>query len=519
MASSLAAQLRTIVLAQGGSAPRQLSKGRPSLLFDSREAADIDLQTVFNIAQTGLNELSTSDGRFEPFFHTLFGYETLQLDRELQPPDVNKKLDSSIAAYMQLLSGYLLLTPAHQTLEYLIRRYKVQQYNVDAVMAAILPYHDTNLFVRILQLLHIWGTKWQFLEGVQTSGAAVPREVLALRCSSDMALLGAVCDMARAASAPAARGHTTLAFCAVLLMEALAAAPTVSDALVNALLPFLLDALHRDRAHEYQLANRATLSQELLAALFEALAKATQPVSSFPLKAFYHLVKFSELAPTVAELSRRFNTSRFLGLLLHCLALHSVKHANYEETLLQFIQSVPMETHVGALVADLLALCFPRDSSQAPAADSATKGVVTKMLRALDRRYPAQLDAAVNSALEEVAAAQKEGGKKTKKKKKKPQQQQEEEGEEEEKGEQEGQLLEFLQVALAGSCHAPLASSQATLYLSIDHPQVREEEQCMCARACVCVCVWCRERPGGEGGGDSGHLGTGGKRRRQLHVL
>lgn len=56
MASSvLASQLKKLALARGGDAPLRV-KGKPSLLYDPREAADINLQTIFEVAQTGKNK-------------------------------------------------------------------------------------------------------------------------------------------------------------------------------------------------------------------------------------------------------------------------------------------------------------------------------------------------------------------------------------------------------------------------------------------------------------------------------
>jgi hypothetical protein len=46
----------------------------------------------------------------------------------------------------------------------------------------------------------MWGfvsvskTKWQFLKGVQQTGAAPPRSVLVQRCINDAAVLNTICD-------------------------------------------------------------------------------------------------------------------------------------------------------------------------------------------------------------------------------------------------------------------------------------------------------------------------------------
>jgi U3 small nucleolar RNA-associated protein 10 len=43
----------------------------------------------------------------------------------MQTKEANAKLDASITSFLRLLSNYLLLPPAHQALEFLIRRYMV----------------------------------------------------------------------------------------------------------------------------------------------------------------------------------------------------------------------------------------------------------------------------------------------------------------------------------------------------------------------------------------------------------
>lgn len=48
-----------------------------------------------------------------------------------------------------------MLKPAGKALEWLIRRFRINEYNVDAVMQAILPYHETALFVTMVSILQI----------------------------------------------------------------------------------------------------------------------------------------------------------------------------------------------------------------------------------------------------------------------------------------------------------------------------------------------------------------------------
>lgn len=74
--------------------------------------------------RAGFEQLCRLDVRFQPFGATLFGQASLGYVREQQTAEVNAKLDASLLAFCQLLSGYFLLQPAFRALEYLIRRYK-----------------------------------------------------------------------------------------------------------------------------------------------------------------------------------------------------------------------------------------------------------------------------------------------------------------------------------------------------------------------------------------------------------
>jgi U3 small nucleolar RNA-associated protein 10 len=129
MATLLSTQLQALavgrergVVVVGGTTTKPNT--RVSILFNPAEAADIDLQTIFALAQAGFHELIELDGRFAAYSKTLFSVDSIQMDRELQSQEFNDKLNNSISSFLRLLSSYIMLTPAHQALEYLVRRYK-----------------------------------------------------------------------------------------------------------------------------------------------------------------------------------------------------------------------------------------------------------------------------------------------------------------------------------------------------------------------------------------------------------
>jgi hypothetical protein len=64
-------------------------------------------------------------------------------------------LDASIDAFLTHLSPYFLLKPAGKAIEWLIRRFRINEFNIESVIACILPYHETKAFVAMVSTLRI----------------------------------------------------------------------------------------------------------------------------------------------------------------------------------------------------------------------------------------------------------------------------------------------------------------------------------------------------------------------------
>lgn len=58
-------------------------------------------------------------------------------------------------------------------------------YNVNELLLCALPYHATPEFARLLVLLQLKGSTWEWLTPGQQSGAPPPREVIVRRCVND----------------------------------------------------------------------------------------------------------------------------------------------------------------------------------------------------------------------------------------------------------------------------------------------------------------------------------------------
>ena len=96
MTTSLAQQLRSLSLPQVTSQFAS-DRRRPSILFDEKEAANLDKATIHDIGVTGLTALIGVDPKFEKFHALLFSDAAMDFDR----------LDSGFARRMYRLYAAL----------------------------------------------------------------------------------------------------------------------------------------------------------------------------------------------------------------------------------------------------------------------------------------------------------------------------------------------------------------------------------------------------------------------------
>jgi len=124
----------------------------------------------------------------------------------------NDRLNVAIEGFLRLLSGRFATAAAARCLEYLIRRFKIHVYNVEAAVTCALPYHATAEFVKLVQLANLENTSFYWLKGVKEKGAAPPRDGLVARCARDGAFLSFVCEAAAASASAKVRRSLRVLF-------------------------------------------------------------------------------------------------------------------------------------------------------------------------------------------------------------------------------------------------------------------------------------------------------------------
>ncbi|KAI8388394.1 uncharacterized protein BYT42DRAFT_559927 [Radiomyces spectabilis] len=274
MVMSLQDQLKRLGTADLRNTTEVSRRYKASFLFTAKEAADKDLETIYAIGYNGILELCNLDERFTAFQETLFSEGMKSVDRVLQTKEDNEKLDASVTAFLRQLSPYFLVKPAGKALEWLIRRFRIHQFNVEAIVGAILPYHETKAFVKMVSILQIDdASPWGFLKSIKESGVPLPRSVLVTKLHKDRFVLDFVC---KTVTENPVHFSTLYAFFAATMTSYITAGERITEDKAVALMPYLINGLNARKIPELQIAAYMIVSQ-----LSSVITLSTAAISSF----------------------------------------------------------------------------------------------------------------------------------------------------------------------------------------------------------------------------------------------
>ncbi|XP_008847310.1 HEAT repeat-containing protein 1 [Nannospalax galili] len=488
--TSLAQQLQRLALPQTD--PSLLSRQEvASLLFDPKEAATVDRETAFAIGRTGLEELLGIDPTFEAFEAPLFSHLAKTLERSVQTKAVNRQLDENISSFLIHLSPYFLLKPAQKCLEWLIHRFHIHLYNQDSLIACVLPYHETRIFVRVIQLLKINNPKhkWFWLFPVKQSGAPLARGTLVTHCYKDLGFMDFICSLVTKSvkafaqhPGSSARLRVLFAFYGSTVVSALVAAEDLLDSVVAKLSPYIQKGL-KSSLPDYRAATYMIICQisvkvkmehsfvnSLASQLIRTLTKVPSQVKdglgcliillqrqkpeSLGKKPFPHLCSVPDLIAELHDMSERYDVSPLLRYMLPHLVASIVQHVAGEETegmdgqiyqrlLEAILRKIPLTNNLDHLLASLLFEEYISYSSQKVEADKVTllNEVFLPVIRLLESKYPRTLDVVLEEHLKEITGLKKQ------------------------------ELFhQFISLSTSGGKYQFLEDSDTSLMLSLNHP-------------------------------------------------
>ncbi|NWI16941.1 HEAT1 protein, partial [Crypturellus soui] len=493
--TSLAEQLKRLALPQND--PSLLSRAEAaSLLFDCKEAAAIDRDTFFAIGCTGLDELMGIDPSFEAFQSSLFSSMSKGLERSVQTKAVNQQLDQNISLFLIHLSPYFMLKPAQKCLEWLIHRFHIHLYNQDSLIGCVLPYHETKLFVRVIQLLNIKNPthKWHWLDPIRKPGVPLARGTLITHCYKDLDFMDFICRLVSKSvkvvfseyPGNSAQLRVLLAFYASTIVSALGATEKITDSIVSILLPYIqkgLKSLIQDyRAATYmiicQMTVKVTVETSLVHSLMLQISKTlskvpslaregvaclnlllqTQKGDSLGKKPFNYLCSNPELVTLLQGLSANYDISSLLGYLLPHLVCAVIKYDTEEQEeseerenniyirhLEAILQSITLEKDLDRLLASKILeefISYGTEIESNPIKMAALNQKLLPLIRLFERKYPKALDSVLEEHLEDVTN-------------------------------QADQMLfhQFISLSLSCGKYKFLEDSDTSLLLSLNHPQ------------------------------------------------
>ncbi|KAL2306281.1 hypothetical protein Nmel_004197 [Mimus melanotis] len=451
--TSLAEQLKRLALPQND--PSLLDRSEvASLLFTCKEAATIDRDTFFAIGCTGLEELMGIDPSFEEFQSSLFSSTSKGLERSVQTKAVNQQLNKSISLFLIHLSPYFMLKPAQKCLEWLIHRFHIHLYNQDSLIGCVLPYHETNLFVRVIQLLDIKNPthKWHWMDPIRKPGVPLARGTVITHCYKDLDFMDFICRLVAKSvkvfsecPSNSAQLRVLLVFYASTIVSALGAAEKITDTMVSLLLPYVQKGLKSSvqdyRAATYmiicQMTVKVTVETSLVHSLMVQISKTlfkmpslirdglaclnlllqTQNGDKLGKKPFNYLCETPELVALLQGLSAGYDISPLLRYLLPHL-VHTIMKSDTEEQeeseetensiyikhLQAVLETIPLEKDLDSLLASKFLEEFISCGTEIesnPTKMAVLNQKILPLIRLLERKYPKALDSVLEKHLED----------------------------------------------------------------------------------------------------------------------
>ncbi|XP_028404436.1 HEAT repeat-containing protein 1-like isoform X2 [Dendronephthya gigantea] len=431
--SSLEKQLKRLRIPDSSSLERATKfKKKTSFLFDPKEASDIDNETVFALALNGLEELKLVNLEFERFETLLFSESSKLLERSLQSQELNDKLDSNIKDYLRFLSQYILLKPAHKTLEWLIRRYQVHLYNIDDLLACVFPYHKTNLFARIVQLINLTDTKWSWLISVQKTGSPLPHSTIIQHCISNPAFFtfisGLVFDVCKTSSDTNQNFvafHGFSAFYMSTVIGVLDRLDKISEEIVTSVLAQIIHGLKSNvpdlQAASYMIIGQLTTKCELESSVIKSLLKimcknssvqlskslvecisilcSSHKLVELPKVVYQTLCKLPNMGTLVSDLSERYEIDSFLKVVIfHLIKMSMDGESVYESQLLNLLKDIDVnKTTRMEVIRHLLNEYIQRRSRETDVAKFECS--VKSMVKIIQNRWQEEMDKTIQDYL------------------------------------------------------------------------------------------------------------------------
>lgn len=158
-----------------------------SYLFSASSKTQIDdLDTIHALALNAIYQLKriypsiAAYDEHSQVYRNLFSQRARETDRTLLTASELKELNDSIRTFTRALGCCLMVDATGRVIEWLVRRFRVNEFNVLDILTLFLPYHETPHFAKMISILTIdEKTPWRFLLAYKAAGKPLRRPELA----------------------------------------------------------------------------------------------------------------------------------------------------------------------------------------------------------------------------------------------------------------------------------------------------------------------------------------------------
>ncbi|KAG5644278.1 hypothetical protein DXG03_008763 [Asterophora parasitica] len=423
--SSLAAQLaQNASLNSAILVDRSRRKAAESYLFTGREADQHDLEAIHALGVNGLIQLALLDPSLRKYEDQLFSEYAKATDRTLLSSEGNAELDAGITTFLPLLGPYLMEVPTGKVIEWLVRRFRINEFNVDAVLALFLPYHESPHFTKMISLLHIkQNSTWNFLLPFKSAAQNLPRMSLVTEMLRNTDVSRFVTSLLPKALKEGHSHRVLLAFNAACLHDFVSRSQELNEGTVAYLLLALVEPLQQKPAIRdavlgsyvllSALSQKCHLAPAALSAIVNTMTSCAEQVS--PKQYINAILSVSEPQAELESFSdgtvkaiihiqniekELRNASRWTGVekIISPLVPGLIKGLEEERTI-SLLESIIATPKMPQVVIQRSAILLIRDAVAVDETSSTT--AARRLLAIIQQRHPAIFEEAMDAVSEE----------------------------------------------------------------------------------------------------------------------
>ncbi|EAU87657.2 hypothetical protein CC1G_09118 [Coprinopsis cinerea okayama7 len=225
---------------------RARRKPQASYLFTGRDADKYDLETIHALGVNAFLQLASVCPALEKYEDALFSDRARNTDRTLLSPDAVEELNRAIGEFLVRLGPYLLEAPTGKAIEWLVKRFRIHEFNIDSLVSLFLPYHETPHFTKIISILDLKpNTLWSFLIPYKSAAQNIQRVSLVSEMIKNVDVARFVTSLLPYAIKGGYAHRTLLSFNAATVHEFIKRSNRLSEGVVAFLLPALLEPLQQ----------------------------------------------------------------------------------------------------------------------------------------------------------------------------------------------------------------------------------------------------------------------------------